>query len=713
MGGLTAAAEQQYSLRWNDFHSSILSSFRHLRDEEDFVDVTLACDGRSFTAHKVVLSACSPYFRKLLKANPCNHPIVILRDVHEKDMEALLRFMYNGEVHVGHEQLPDFLKTAQTLQVRGLADVNNKENRIPTMNESAWPIPGDDAPSRESAAEGSLSPPPNKRSRTNDERHTPQHDRDLSRDRERERDRETDRRDQDREREQLREQDRDGSPAARRTPHHLLNNSVGSEHHSLLGQALEGGPQNKNADSSVHISSHSTVDDDEESNSGSDTGMSERGISGLADMVHPKSEPSDYSLEDNNGHGPGNGSLTMDSHRSPNFPAALLGLQGIPGLLPGPSGLHASQENNFVNRRGLDMMRVRATDPRPCPKCGKIYRSAHTLRTHLEDKHTVCPGYRCVLCGTVAKSRNSLHSHMSRQHRGISTKDLPVLPMPSPFDPELASRLLAKAGVKVTAAELRARSSPTGPPRRSDIRLDLKLDNNMRFSNAPSETGSSIGRGDEMDMDPEDLTVPSHRFGGVDITAVSPPLNSLNHHLERERERDRERERERERDRDRDRGDRGDRGGGGVQATITKIGPPSSPRHHPPPPLPPTSQHHQLHGAVMAAKSLDAARNRGGAQEPHTGPPGSGHHNPLTGSALLDTYLQMIAESGLGLNLNSEQAAHAAAAAAAHAAKMSAELRNKNNNEVDVDRKIMNDAESSAGEEEEFSEEEREAITAE
>ena len=54
-----------------------------------------------------------------------------------------------------------------------------------------------------------------------------------------------------------------------------------------------------------------------------------------------------------------------------------------------------------------------------------------------------------MLCGTVAKSRNSLHSHMSRQHRGISTKDLPVLPMPSPFDAEMASRLLNKAGVKV------------------------------------------------------------------------------------------------------------------------------------------------------------------------------------------------------------------------------------------------------------------------
>lgn len=31
--------------------------------------------------------------------------------------------MYNGEVHIGQEQLADFLKTAQMLQVRGLADV--------------------------------------------------------------------------------------------------------------------------------------------------------------------------------------------------------------------------------------------------------------------------------------------------------------------------------------------------------------------------------------------------------------------------------------------------------------------------------------------------------------------------------------------------------------------------------------------------------------
>ena len=46
------------------------------------------------------------------------------------------------------------------------------------------------------------------------------------------------------------------------------------------------------------------------------------------------------------------------------------------------------------------MMRVRATDPRPCPKCGKIYRSAHTLRTHMEDKHTVSYATTTPLLGS-------------------------------------------------------------------------------------------------------------------------------------------------------------------------------------------------------------------------------------------------------------------------------------------------------------------------
>ncbi|XP_076679347.1 uncharacterized protein LOC143374789 isoform X2 [Andrena cerasifolii] len=286
----SSSGEQQYSLRWNDFHSSILSSFRHLRDEEDFVDVTLACDSSSFTAHKVVLSACSPYFRRLLKANPCQHPIVILRDVASSDMESLLRFMYHGEVHVGQEQLAAFLKTAQMLQVRGLADVNSgaATAKIPPPSSSGgyngsapatprnpWQDNG-----RGDLNESGLSPPPEKRPRSN-------------------------------------------SPPL---GNHVEPKSDLQE--SLLGQALEGGPTIHTTPTN-NVQAQSTGED---SNSMSDNEEDMSNNDSILNSV--KTEPSDL-LND-----------SMEHHRN-SFPAALL---GIPGLIPGPSGIHAANQDPNYGR---------------------------------------------------------------------------------------------------------------------------------------------------------------------------------------------------------------------------------------------------------------------------------------------------------------------------------------------------------------------------
>merc|ERR1712121_577702 len=55
-----AGDQQQFCLRWNDFQTNMVSSFKHLRDEKSFTDVTLACDGQTCKAHKMVLSARSP-----------------------------------------------------------------------------------------------------------------------------------------------------------------------------------------------------------------------------------------------------------------------------------------------------------------------------------------------------------------------------------------------------------------------------------------------------------------------------------------------------------------------------------------------------------------------------------------------------------------------------------------------------------------------------
>ncbi|KDR08439.1 Broad-complex core protein isoform 6 [Zootermopsis nevadensis] len=114
------ADTQHFCLRWNNYQSSITSAFENLRDDEDFVDVTLACDGKSLKAHRVVLSACSPYFRELLKSTPCKHPVIVLQDVAFADLHALVEFIYHGEVNVHQRNLTSFLKTAEVLRVSGL-----------------------------------------------------------------------------------------------------------------------------------------------------------------------------------------------------------------------------------------------------------------------------------------------------------------------------------------------------------------------------------------------------------------------------------------------------------------------------------------------------------------------------------------------------------------------------------------------------------------
>jgi len=57
--------DEKLCLQWNDFNDSVTSSFRNLRDDQDFTDVTLACeDGQQIEAHEVVLIASCPFFSK-------------------------------------------------------------------------------------------------------------------------------------------------------------------------------------------------------------------------------------------------------------------------------------------------------------------------------------------------------------------------------------------------------------------------------------------------------------------------------------------------------------------------------------------------------------------------------------------------------------------------------------------------------------------------
>ena len=113
-------ASEKFCLRWNDFETNISVAFRELREDKDFFDVTLACDDQQMQAHKVILSACSPFFRSVLKKNPHAHPLLYLKGVKYVDLVAVLNFMYHGEVNVAQEELNSFLAVAEELKVKGL-----------------------------------------------------------------------------------------------------------------------------------------------------------------------------------------------------------------------------------------------------------------------------------------------------------------------------------------------------------------------------------------------------------------------------------------------------------------------------------------------------------------------------------------------------------------------------------------------------------------
>ncbi|XP_055587351.1 protein tramtrack, beta isoform [Uranotaenia lowii] len=122
---------EHYCLRWNNHQSNLLGVFSQLLQDESLVDVTLACsEGASIRAHKVVLSACSSYFQTLFLDHPARHPIVILKDVRFAELRTLVDFMYKGEVNVEYCQLSALLKTAESLKVKGLAEMTNQNTAL-------------------------------------------------------------------------------------------------------------------------------------------------------------------------------------------------------------------------------------------------------------------------------------------------------------------------------------------------------------------------------------------------------------------------------------------------------------------------------------------------------------------------------------------------------------------------------------------------------
>uniref|UniRef100_A0A034VU47 Longitudinals lacking protein, isoforms H/M/V n=1 Tax=Bactrocera dorsalis TaxID=27457 RepID=A0A034VU47_BACDO len=133
--------DQQFCLRWNNHQSTLISVFDTLLENQTLVDCTLAAEGKFLKAHKVVLSACSPFFATLLQQQYDKHPIFILKDVKYQELRAMMDYMYRGEVNISQDQLAALLKAAESLQIKGLSD--NRSGSTPkTEQHRGLNVPG-------------------------------------------------------------------------------------------------------------------------------------------------------------------------------------------------------------------------------------------------------------------------------------------------------------------------------------------------------------------------------------------------------------------------------------------------------------------------------------------------------------------------------------------------------------------------------------------
>ncbi|CAG9767461.1 unnamed protein product [Ceutorhynchus assimilis] len=112
--------EENFHVTWDHHQPKVLSLCNNLLQNGKLVDVTLAAEGKRLKAHRLVLSACSPYFELLLTEEYDKHPILILRDAKFQELEAIVEFMYKGEVDVPQNQMAEFLKLGKSLQIKGL-----------------------------------------------------------------------------------------------------------------------------------------------------------------------------------------------------------------------------------------------------------------------------------------------------------------------------------------------------------------------------------------------------------------------------------------------------------------------------------------------------------------------------------------------------------------------------------------------------------------
>jgi len=140
-------SDEMLCLKWNGFQENAISSNGILRMENEFADVTLACEDRQqVEVHKVIMASSSPFFLNLLRRNKQPHPLIYMRGLKSEDLVAMVDFLYFGEANVYQENPDSFLAVAEELQLKGFMgsgtekEIEEKIKKFIPQKKSAKPV---------------------------------------------------------------------------------------------------------------------------------------------------------------------------------------------------------------------------------------------------------------------------------------------------------------------------------------------------------------------------------------------------------------------------------------------------------------------------------------------------------------------------------------------------------------------------------------------
>ncbi|CAL4117062.1 unnamed protein product [Meganyctiphanes norvegica] len=130
--------KEKVSVKWWNHQSALSASARNIHNKEIYADVLIRCDGQEFWGHKFIIAACSEYFEEILKDIPYRGSVMIPEEIRTKEFTYLLEYMYLGEAIVAEEEIPEIIKAAEILRIRGLAipyEDDSKNDNKQVINE--------------------------------------------------------------------------------------------------------------------------------------------------------------------------------------------------------------------------------------------------------------------------------------------------------------------------------------------------------------------------------------------------------------------------------------------------------------------------------------------------------------------------------------------------------------------------------------------------